>query len=400
MGISYVTVALVVALVLTLVIASMYLYMQKHIREIETTAQMQRQQERREDETEQLQLLANMLMNSQKENNAALIHMQKENNSVIERRLAQVSGDMAKELQRLAENHSKETELVRNAVGEKLDTTLNQRLSQSFNIVNERLEQVYKGLGEMQNLAAGVGDLKKVLSNVKTRGIVGEVQLAALLQETMTQAQYKENIATVPGSRDRVEFALVLPGTGEEPVYLPIDAKFPGDLYSKLVEAYEDGNKENIELRKKELAGRIREEAKSIAQKYVSPPSTTDFAVLFLPFEGLYAEVINLGLVEELNQKFKVTVAGPSTMLALINSLQLGFRTLAIQQQSREVWRVLDNVRTEFSKFADSLDKAKTKMDQAGKELDSLIGTRTRQMQRQLDEVGKLNLGQEDELGE
>ena len=277
---------------------------------------------------------------------------------------------------------------MRRTVDEKLNKSLDEKFSNSFSLVSQRLEQVYKGLGEMQNLAVGVGDLKKVLSNVKTRGILGEIQLGSILAEILSPTQYEENAATKQGSRNRVEFAVKLPADEGGFIYLPIDSKFPGDTYLALRDAVESGDKAQIEVCEKALLGTIRNEAKDIHDKYIDPPHTTDFAVMFLPFEGLYSEVVNRGMVEELQHKYKVSIAGPSTMAALLNALQMGFRTLAVQKRSAEVWDVLRSVKKEFDSFADVLEKTQTRLDQANKELDNLVGVRTRQMQKQLAKVG------------
>ena len=242
----------------------------------------------------------------------------------------------------------------------------------------------------MQNLAVGVGDLKKVLSNVKTRGILGEIQLSAILKEILSPEQYEENVATKKGSRNVVEFAIKLPADDDSFVYLPIDSKFPGDTYAKLVDAMNSGNKEEIEICSKNLLRTIKSEAKDIHDKYISPPNTTEFAIMFLPFEGLYAEVVNRGMVEVLQREYKVNVAGPSTMGALLNSLQLGFKTLAVQKRSAEVWQILNDVKREFDTFADVLEKTQTRLNQANTELDKLVGVRTRKIQSQLSKVQKL----------
>jgi DNA recombination protein RmuC len=275
-------------------------------------------------------------------------------------------------------------------VDEKLEKTLQSRISDSFKIVSERLEQVYKGLGEMQSLAAGVGDLKKVLSNVKTRGVLGEVQLGAILDEILSPEQYDVNVATKRGSQANVEYAIKMPGSGDGDVYLPIDAKFPADAYTKLCDAYDIGDPEKIDEAGTELDRRIRSFAKEIRTKYIDPPHTTDFAVMFLPFEGLYAEAARRGLFEELQRDYKITVAGPTTMAAFLNSLQMGFKTLAIQKRSSEVWNVLGAVKTEFEKFGDVLNAAQQKLTQANSELDKLVGVRTRQIQRKLSSVVSL----------
>ncbi len=283
-------------------------------------------------------------------------------------------------------SNEKKLEEMRRTVDEKLQKTLEERISQSFNLVNERLERVYKSLGEMQKVGAGVEDLKKVLSNVKTRGILGEVQLGAILEEILSPEQYETNIATKKGSADRVEFAVKLPGDGEIPVYLPIDAKFPLDAYGNLMDAYDSGDALAVQAAAKELKNRIKGFAKDIRTKYIDVPNTTDFAIMFLPTEGLYAEVVRYGLVEEL-QKEKINIAGPTTMAALLNSLQMGFRTLAIQQRSSQVWKVLEEVKTEFGKFETVLAKTQDRMRQASDELDKLVGTRTNAINRKLRDV-------------
>lgn len=288
-------------------------------------------------------------------------------------------------------DNNKKLDEMRNIVDEKLQKTLNARMTESFKIVNDRLEQVHKGLGEMQTLAKGVGDLKKVMSNVKTRGILGEIQLGAILKEILSKEQYDVNVVTKKGSNDPVEFAIKIPNEDGSIVYLPIDSKFPADTYNNLYEAYEDGNKDEIKRCMKLLVTRLKAEAKDIRDKYLDPPNTTDFAILFLPVEGLYAEVINQGMVEVLQRDYHVNIAGPSTMAALLNSLQMGFRTFAIEQRSAEVWRVLEAVKTEFDKFADALEKTQRKFKQANTELDNLVGTRTNVMNRKLKSVSNID---------
>lgn len=253
--------------------------------------------------------------------------------------------------------------------------------------VDEKLEQVYKGLGEMQSVASNVGDLKKILSNVKTRGILGEVQLAAILEQILNREQYEENVATIKGSKERVEFAIRLPGDGEDIVYLPIDSKFPGDTYAVLMDAYESGDKDAVAKAKTALRGTLKTEAKMIRTKYVAPPDTTDFGIMFLPFEGLYAEAVNMGMVEELQREYKVTIAGPTTMAALLNSLQMGFNTLAIEKKSSEVWKVLSEVKKEFESFEGVLRSARQRVHQVDEELEKLEGTRTRAINRKLRDV-------------
>lgn len=307
-----------------------------------------------------------------------------------EQKLENIRSVVEKRLTYMQEDNNRQLEKVRETVDEKLQKTLDNKLNKSFELVNQRLEQVYKGLGEMQNLAVGVGDLKKVLSNVKTRGILGEIQLSAILKEILSPEQYEENVATKKGSRNVVEFAIKLPGDNDSFVYLPIDSKFPGDTYQALINAMEDGNKEQIAVASKMLITRIKQEAKDIKEKYIAPPDTTDFAIMFLPFEGLYAEVVNRGLVEVLQRDYKVNIAGPSTMAALLNSLQMGFKTLAVQKRSTEVWKVLGDVKREFDTFGEVLDKTQQRINQANSELDKLVGVRTRQIQKKLSAVQTL----------
>ncbi len=309
--------------------------------------------------------------------------------------LENIRRSVDEKLESIRRENLRQLDEMRQTVDEKLQKTLEEKMNKSFSLVNERLEQVYKGLGEMQTLAVGVGDLKKVLSNVKTRGILGEIQLGAILSEILTKEQYEENIATKKGSKNVVEFAVKLPADGAGTVYLPIDSKFPGDTYSALREAVESGDRQRIESAKKALVQRIKGEAKDIHDKYIDPPNTTEFAIMFLPFEGLYSEVVNMGLVEVLQREYKVNIAGPSTMAALLNSLQMGFKTLAVQKRSAEVWKILGGVKTEFDKFNDVLVMTQQRLDQANKELDKLVGVRTRQIQRQLKDVESVNLSEQ-----
>ena len=288
---------------------------------------------------------------------------------------------------------------MRQTVDEKLQKTLEDRLQKSFGLVSQQLELVYKGLGEMRTLAAGVGDLKKVLSNVKTRGILGEVQLGAILEQLLAPGQYAENVATVPGSSERVEFAVKLPGDGDGPVWLPIDAKFPQDAYAALLAAYDTADKAAVELAAKELDKRVRGFGKDIRDKYLAPGHTTDFGVMFLPVEGLYAEVVRRGTAERLQREYKIVAAGPTTMAALLNSLQMGFKTLAIQKRSSEVWKVLGGVKAEFDTFGQALAQAQNRLNQASSELENLVGVRTRQIQRKLQQVTLLP-GEEEASGE
>ena len=303
-----------------------------------------------------------------------------------EQKLEAMREVMMKSLLKMQEENEKKLEDMRKTVDEKLQKTLEEKMNESFKVVSERLEQVHKGLGEMQTLATGVGDLKKVLSNVKTRGILGEIQLGAILREILSPEQYEENVVTVPGSKNPVEFAVKMPND-EGFVYLPIDSKFPGDAFSDLQNAYENGDAEAIKAAKNILFSRIKSFAKDIRDKYIEPPYTTDFAIMFLPFEGLYAEVVNEGILEQLQNTYRVNVAGPSTMAALLNSLQMGFKTLAIQKRSAEAWKVLESVKTEFEKFATVLEATQNRLDQANKELDKLVGVRTRSIIRSLKDV-------------
>jgi DNA recombination protein RmuC len=296
-------------------------------------------------------------------------------------------GAVEQQLGRIQQDNSAKLEQMRQTVDEKLHATLEKRLSESFKQVSERLELVHKGLGEMQTLAAGVGDLKRVLSNVKTRGVFGETQLAALLEQVMAPEQYERNVATRPGSRERVEFAIKLPGNGGTPVLLPIDAKFPLEDYQRLQAAQEAGDLLAAELAGKALEARVKLEARSIAEKYVEPPNTTDFALLYLPFEGLFAEVLRRpGLFDHIQRQWRVTICGPTNLLAYLNSLQMGFRTLAIQQRSSEVWKVLGTVKSEFGRFAEVLANTKRQLQTVANTIDQ-AEVRTRQIERKLKDV-------------
>ena len=308
-----------------------------------------------------------------------------------EDKLEQMRSSMGEGMRTMREENNRRLDEIRGTVDEKLQTTLEKRISESFRTVSEQLEQVYKGIGEMQTLAGEVGGLKKVLSGVKTRGILGEVQLGAILEEILSPEQYDTNVATIPGSSERVEFAIRLPGRDGGTVYLPIDSKFPGDRYEQLRNAQDEGDKEKIEQAYRALEQVIRSEAKDIRNKYVEVPYTTNFGVMFLPFEGLYAEVVNRGLIETLQQEYRISVAGPSTMAALLNSLQMGFRTLAIQKRSNEVWEVLGAVKTEFDKFSETMKKMQGHLQQTSNDLDFLIGTRSRAIERKLRDVQQLD---------
>lgn len=304
-----------------------------------------------------------------------------------EQKLENIRHTIQNQLLHIQEDNNKQIDEMRKTVDEKLQKTLEEKMTQSFALVNERLEQVYKGLGEMQTLASGVGDLKKVLSNVKTRGILGEIQLGSILNEILSPTQYEENIVTKKGTRNVVEFAIKLPADDDGFIYLPIDSKFPGDSYSAIRDAIDEGDKAKIDLAAKQLVTTIKSEAKDIRDKYIDPPNTTDFAIMFLPFEGLYCEVVNRGLVEVLQRDYKVNVAGPSTMAALLNSLQMGFKTLAVQKRSTEVWKILSDVKKEFDTFNSVLENTQNRLKQANDELEKLVGVRTRQIQRKLKDV-------------
>jgi DNA recombination protein RmuC len=313
-----------------------------------------------------------------------------------ERRLTDVRLAVDARLLALQEGNEKKLDQMRATVDEKLHATLETRLGESFKQVADRLEQVHKGLGEMQSLARDVGALNRVLTNVKTRGVFGEVQLAGLLEQVFTPEQYATNVATVPGSNDRVEFAIRLPGrsgaagagsASDAPLWLPIDAKFPREDYERLLDASERADAPAMEAAGKAIETRLKLEARSIREKYVSPPSTTDFAILFVPTEGLYAEALRRpGLADALQREHKVMLAGPTTLLALLNSLQMGFRTLVLEKRSAEVWEVLGAVKTEFAKFGDVLVKTRKKLDEAGTTIDQAF-VRTRAMERQLRKV-------------
>lgn len=310
-------------------------------------------------------------------------------NRSIQNHLTEVRGTLQSQLQTLQQGNEQKLDQMRATVEEKLQTTLEARLGESFRLVSDRLEQVHKGLGEMQTLAAGVGDLKRVLTNVKTRGGFGEVQLGALLEQMLTADQYAANVATRPGSKERVEFAIRLP-KGEQPCWLPIDAKFPIEDYERLHQAQDRADPAAVEEAAKALENRIRLEARRIREKYVEVPHTTDFALLFLPTEGLYAEVLRRpGLVETLQREQRVVITGPTTLAAILNSLQMGFRTIALEQRSAEVWQVLGAVKTEFGKFGEVLARVKDQLQAASNTIEK-AETRTRQMDRALKTVEAL----------
>lgn len=310
-----------------------------------------------------------------------------------ETRMEKMRETLHQSVSKLQEENSKKLEEMRVTVDEKLHATLDKRLGESFSLVNQRLEQVYKGLGEMQTLAVGVGDLKKVLTNVKTRGVWGEMQLGTLLSQALSPNQYDENVAVVPNSMQRVEFAVRLPGKQDETVYLPIDAKFPVEDYQRLLDALESGENVSIAAAESALQTALRTEAKRISSKYIAPPYTTDFAIMFLPLEGLYAEALRCrGLTEELQEKYRIVIAGPTTLNALLTSLQVGFRTLAIEKRSGEVWQLLSAVKTEFSRFTELLEKAHKQLNTVSNSLES-ASRKSRTITGKLKKVEQLDEG-------
>lgn len=335
--------------------------------------------------------MAGLMAEHQAKQTAQMEQRLKSLETTNEQKLDNMRASLNTSLDALRTENAKKLEEIRRTVDEELQDTLQKRVNESFKAVSEQLEQVYKGLGEMQTLASDVGGLKKVLSGVKTRGILGEVQLGAILEEILAPEQYATNVATVPGSPNRVEYAVKLPGADGGSVWLPIDSKFPGDTYAHLQDAYNSGDAAAVEEAARALEVVLRAEAKDIRTKYVAPPHTTNFAILFLPFEGLYAEVVNRGLMEKLQRDYQINLAGPSTMAALLNSLQMGFKTLAIQKRSNEVWQVLGAVKTEFEKFSDGLTRLQQRLRQTDEDLDKLIGTRTRAINRKLREVQTLD---------
>nr|WP_314785038.1 DNA recombination protein RmuC [Olsenella uli] len=313
-----------------------------------------------------------------------MVEIQNANNKNFENLRKDTNDALAK---MMTENNAS-IEKMRETVDEKLQKTLNDRISESFKLVNEQLESVSKGLGEMQGMAQSVGDLKKTLSNVKTRGIIGEVQLGAILQDILAPSQYEVNVATIPEDTNHVEFAVKIPGKDGEFIYLPIDSKFPAETYSHLQDAYESGDKDAIDTARKELKTRLKAEAKDIKEKYIQAPYTTAFGILFLPFEGLYSEVVaQSGLVEEIQQKYQVSIAGPSTMAALLNALQMGFQTVAIQKKADEIQKILVAVNAQLPRYKKELEKARKQLNTATNTIEGLIGTRTRAMEKALSGV-------------
>lgn len=336
-----------------------------------------------------------------KENRAELANSMNEFRAAFDRGIASFNALQREkfaslnEQQQLLVNHTeKRLEEIRITVEEKLQKTLNERISQSFRLVNEQLENVQKGLGEMQTLAQDVGGLKRVLSNVKTRGNIGEIQLSMLLEQLLAPEQYEANVKTKKGSDALVEFAVKLPGKDDlaQCVYLPIDAKFPKDMYEQLLDAYDTADPQQIETAGKNLETTIRKMAKDISDKYLDPPATTEFGIMFLPFEGIYAEVVRRSaLLEDLQRHYRVVVTGPTTLAAILNSLQMGFRTLAIQKYSGEVWKILGAVKKEFESMGGMLEKAKKHLETANGQIDNVLGVRTRAIQRRLKDVDTLS---------
>ena len=317
-----------------------------------------------------------------------------QNRGAVEQRLDKVRETVDVQLGAIRRDNELKLEAIRATVDEKLATTLNDRLGASFKQVSSQLEAVYRGLGDMQNIASGVGDLKRVLSNVKTRGILGEVQLGAILRDILTADQYAENVATKPGSTERVEFAVKLPVEGGDPIWLPIDSKFPGDTYEHLRDAIEAGDAEGVAAARRALEQVIKAEAKDISSKYLSVPETTNFAIMFLPFEGLYAEVVDRpGLIECLQRDYQVNIAGPSTMAVILNSLQMSYQTFAFQRRADEIQRVLSAVKAEFPKYQAELRRALRQIETAGKTVDGIINTRTNVIERKLKSVTAMEDG-------
>lgn len=318
--------------------------------------------------------------------------------NMMAQQLSTINASLNEQMTQMNRENSKHLDQMRQTVDEKLQKTLEERIGQSFQLVNRQLEQVSRGLGEMQNLARGVGDLKKVLSNVKTRGNLGEIQLGAILDDILAPEQYETNVNTKGTGREFVEFAVKLPGNGDHPVWLPIDSKFPADSYLQLTDAYESSDADAVKSAKNQLIRTMKNEAKDIREKYIAPPRTTDFGILFLPSEGLYAEALRLGMAETLQREYKVSIAGPTTMAALLNSLQMGFKTLAIQERSSQVWETLAAVKTEFAKFEDELLRAQKNIDQVNERLNRLVGVRTRAVRKTLDQVGRLDEGEAEKI--
>ena len=321
--------------------------------------------------------------------NPAIDRNFRENRKELNDNLDRMRGSNEKSLEQLRANNEKKLEEMRETVDEKLKASVEKRFNESFKSISNQLTQVYEGLGEMKSLATGVGDLKKVMEGVKTRGIYGEVQLGAIVEDTLNKSQYEENIITKAGSNDRVEFAVKMPGK-ESDVYLPIDSKFPVENYSRLIAAYDEGDKSKIEMYQKALKADVKEQAKKISTKYIDPPKTTDFGIMFVPTESLYAEIIRIpGLSDEIRQKYNITIASPSTLPVMLSGLLMGFRTVAIEKRSAEVWQVLGAVKTQFGKFGDLLEGVQKKLQESANKIES-AKTTSRQIERKLRDVEEL----------
>ena len=328
------------------------------------------------------------LSNSLKGNREELSKTLNQFSDLFNKNIKDVRETINNQLKDIRDDNTKQLDKMRNTVDEKLQKTLEEKIGESFNQVRKQLDAVHKGLGEMQTVAAGVGDLKKVLSNGKTKGVFGEYQLENILEQILTPDQYSKNVATNPDHNGSVEFAIKMPGSDDSTLWLPVDSKFPTEPYETLIDKYESGSKDEIEDARKQLIRTIDSFAKDISKKYISPPNTTDFAIMFLPFEGLFAEVLREpGIMETLRQKHKIALTGPTTLSALLNSLQMGFRTLLVQERSSEVWNILSAVKSEFSTFGNHLSKVQTQLKTASSSLDNLQGTRTRAMDRKLRDV-------------
>ena len=328
------------------------------------------------------------LNNSLKGNREELSKSLTQFSDLFNKNIKDVRDTINNQLKDIRDDNTKQLDKMRNTVDEKLQKTLEEKIGESFNQVRKQLDAVHKGLGEMQTVAAGVGDLKKVLSNVKTKGVFGEYQLENILEQILTPDQYGKNVATNPDYNGSVEFAIKMPGNDDGTLWLPIDSKFPTESYEVLLNQYENGSKEEIESARKQLIRTIDTFAKDISTKYISPPNTTDFGIMFLPIEGLFAEVLREpGIMEKLRQKYKIALTGPTTLSALLNSLQMGFRTLLVQERSSEVWNILSAVKSEFATFGNQLTKVQTQLKTASSSLDNLQGTRTRAMERKLRDV-------------
>lgn len=365
--------------------------------ELQSNRLTQAVEQRGQDDALRTQAISQQLENIRISQDQRLQHMQRQLDDKLnqnEERMERMRDTLHKSVTQLQQENSKKLEEMRVTVDEKLHATLDKRLGESFQQVSQRLEMVYKGLGEMQTLASGVGDLKKVLTNVKTRGVWGEMQLGNLLSQVLTPSQYDENVAVVPGSAQRVEYAVKLPGQGDNTVYLPIDSKFPLEDYERLLSAYDTADPDAVSLATAALQQALKTEAKRIASKYIQPPHTTDFAVMFLPIEGLYAEALRIrGLAEQLQQHHRIIVAGPTTLNALLTSLQVGFRTLAIEKRTDEVWQLLSAVKTEFGNFANLLEATQKRMHAVTQSIETAT-RKTRTIERKLRQVEALDEGE------